>query len=55
MSQVSWVVMGDFNEILCQEEMFGKRRRERTQMERFREALVACDLHDVGMEGAKFT
>ncbi|XP_042950057.1 uncharacterized protein LOC122282168 [Carya illinoinensis] len=50
-----WLCMGDFNEILCNEEKEGAASRPFSQMERFREALYECDLVDLGYIGAKYT
>lgn len=51
----SWVVIGDFNEVIHTEEMCGKRLRDKAKMSRFKEALLDCDLHDIPLKGAEFT
>ncbi|XP_042939562.1 uncharacterized protein LOC122274604 [Carya illinoinensis] len=50
-----WLCMGDFNEILCNEEKEGATPKPFSQMERFREALYECGLIDLGFIGTKFT
>ncbi|KAF5459757.1 hypothetical protein F2P56_019677 [Juglans regia] len=47
--------MGDFNEVMFQEEYFGSNIRPFKQMEDFRLALLDCGLMDIGFEGSKFT
>ena len=47
--------MGDFNEILFQDEQFGSTTRPFKQMEDFRLALVDTGLIDIGFIGSKFT
>ncbi|XP_041003991.1 uncharacterized protein LOC121249346 [Juglans microcarpa x Juglans regia] len=47
--------MGDFNEVIFQEEYFGSNIRPFKQMEDFRLALSDCGLMDIGFEGSKFT
>lgn len=49
-----WIVAGDFNEILRQEEQRGRNERSESQMERFRECLAVCELIDMGFEGVLF-
>lgn len=49
-----WVVGGDFNEVLSNEEKTGAPRPER-QMMAFRETLDECGLRDLGFNGHKFT
>lgn len=47
--------MGDFNEILMQSEMRGKRTRDRGQIMRFKEAIWDCELKDIEMVNKEFT
>ncbi|KAG6667377.1 hypothetical protein CIPAW_01G096500 [Carya illinoinensis] len=53
--QTPWLCMGDFNEIMYQEEQFGSNTRPFKQMEEFRLALFDCGLMDIGYIGSIFT
>lgn len=46
-----WLVAGDFNEILSQDEHAGRLPRPLWQMRDFREALADADLQDLAFEG----
>jgi hypothetical protein len=50
-----WLVCGDFNEVLSQEEQAGVNPRTATQMELFRSCLEDCGLMDLGFSGPSFT
>lgn len=50
-----WLCLGDFNEILSADEKVGGAARPQQLMDNFREALVQCELCDIGFEGDKFT
>ncbi|XP_024196014.1 uncharacterized protein LOC112199199 [Rosa chinensis] len=50
-----WIVVGDFNEILCLEDKSGGPPCNIAQMNRFRQALVDCDLMDMGFVGSRYT
>ncbi|XP_059458257.1 uncharacterized protein LOC132187840 [Corylus avellana] len=52
---LAWLSMGDFNEILNDEEKIGVCRQPRWQMEAFRDAIEGCRLDDLGAVGHKFT
>lgn len=54
-SELTWLVMGDFNEILFSFEKKGSRLREERQMRDFREVLEECDLCDLGLSSSWFT
>jgi hypothetical protein len=45
------VVCRRFNEILYQHEKEGGVLRPQSQMDHFRDAIVDCDLQDLGFEG----
>jgi hypothetical protein len=47
--------IGDFNEILVQDEKEGGAMRRERQMDGFRGALEDCRLSDLGYQGYKFT
>lgn len=48
---MSWVYIGDYNEILSSSEKQGHRPRHPRFMEEFRSALHHCGLVDVGYQG----
>ncbi|KAK2665571.1 hypothetical protein Ddye_004145 [Dipteronia dyeriana] len=50
-----WVVLGDFNEIMCDSENVGGSNKNWRDMARFREAVDDSNLEDMGFVGAKFT
>lgn len=50
-----WCVIGDFNEILHQDEKQGCRSHPRNQMTTFKNALEVNGLFDIGCKGSKFT
>jgi exonuclease III len=52
---IPWVCIGDFNEILVQEEKTGVVHRKERQMGQFRDALDTCNLRDLGFIGARYT
>ena len=54
-SNILWLVMGDFNEIVDQREKLGMLDRNEVQMQRFRSALTDCSLVDLGFSGWLFT
>lgn len=50
-----WVCMGDFNKILDNSERWRRGSRPGWQIEDFRDAVVHCELHDLGFDGQPFT
>ena len=52
---MSWIVGGDFNEILHNEEKIGGNPRDLGQMEAFSEAVNYCALYDLQFSGHAFT
>ena len=54
-SQLPWLVIGDFNEIRCQAEKEGGVSRPVQQMARFNASINYCGLKEVGFKGPKFT
>ncbi|KAK6147594.1 hypothetical protein DH2020_018506 [Rehmannia glutinosa] len=50
-----WICMGDFNEVLRQNEFVGSRPRASWQISLFRDAIDSCDLSDMGFCGSRFT
>ncbi|XP_042942950.1 uncharacterized protein LOC122277139 [Carya illinoinensis] len=53
--QCPWLYLGDFNEILLQEEQFGSHARPFHQMEAFRSVVNDCGMQDLGYNGDCFT
>jgi endonuclease/exonuclease/phosphatase family metal-dependent hydrolase len=54
-SNLPWLVLGDFNEALGQEEHFSQTPRAVNQMVAFREVLTDCNLIDLGFAGVPYT
>ncbi|KAK6117876.1 hypothetical protein DH2020_048376 [Rehmannia glutinosa] len=50
---ISWLCIGDFNEILYHHEIWSI--KDSSKIEAFRDAVGYCDLDDIGFEGYKFT
>lgn len=50
-----WIVIGDFNEVVCQSEEFGGRPINRKRMELYAETMNNCNLVDLGFNGSKYT
>ncbi|XP_042944747.1 uncharacterized protein LOC122278633 [Carya illinoinensis] len=54
-SDKRWLLMGDFNEIMSNDEKSGGRSRSESQMKAFKDVIEECHLHDLGFEGNPFT
>jgi endonuclease/exonuclease/phosphatase family metal-dependent hydrolase len=54
-STLPWLILGDFNEIMFSHEKEGGNQRPSAFMQAFRDALMDCDLEDLGFQGEKFT
>ena len=52
---MSWVCIGDYNEILSSSEKHGCRPRHPRFMDEFQGALLHCGLVDIGYQGNIFT
>jgi hypothetical protein len=50
-----WFLVGDFNEALWQHEHFSVCTRPESQMSVFRDAVLLCELKDLGFSGLPFT
>ena len=50
-----WLCIGEFNEIVRQDEKLGGARRPHWQMQQFREVINECGFMDLGFEGSNFT
>ena len=55
MDAVSWLLMGDFNEILSSDERLGESAGSQRNMYEFGEVLNRCGLVDLGYRGYPFT
>jgi len=55
LSNLPWLVMGDFNEAMWAFEHFSTTCRGEQQMANFREALNVCELTDLGFTGTPYT
>ncbi|XP_024021734.1 uncharacterized protein LOC112091706 [Morus notabilis] len=55
LSNLPWVVAGDFNEILFLSKKEGGNNRYYPSMNQFRDTVESCDLVDLGFVGPKFT
>ena len=54
-ARFTWIVLGDFNEILSLDEQWGRHQRSLPQMAAFKDALLDCSLQDLGYHGPHFT
>jgi hypothetical protein len=55
LSNLPWLILGDFNEALWQEEHLSQTLRPVSQMEAFRGVLADCNLTDLGFAGIPYT
>ena len=55
MVDLPWLMVGDFNEILSNNEKEGGNIRPQRCMQQFRDCLFDCNLEDLGFIGDKFT
>jgi hypothetical protein len=55
MSDLPWCVIGDFNDLLSQEDKRGNRPHPNWLCNGFRTAVSDCDLTDIRLEGYPFT
>ena len=54
-SNLPWVCIGDFNEVLHRDEHSGVQEQSRAQIEGFREMVDICGLYDLSFVGRKWT
>ncbi|KAL9690658.1 hypothetical protein QQ045_011064 [Rhodiola kirilowii] len=54
-SNLPWIILGDFNEVLSDEEVVGVDPRKLWQMTNFRDVLEDCGLTDLGFKGFPYT
>lgn len=50
-----WLVTGDFNEVAFPNEKFGGNPPNIFKMQKYKETMDACGLHDLGFIGSKYT
>ncbi|MCI58947.1 endonuclease/exonuclease/phosphatase family protein, partial [Trifolium medium] len=55
MSALPWCIIGDFNDLLSQEDKQGRNPHPNWLCEGFRNAISDCDLIDIHLEGYPFT
>lgn len=54
-SNLPWLVIDDFNEIMCASEKKGEARRSNAQMLRFKNTVDSCGLREINFIGLKYT
>ncbi|XP_042950220.1 uncharacterized protein LOC122282326 [Carya illinoinensis] len=54
-SDIGWVLLGDFNEIMSNDENNGGRAKPDRQLKDFRDVIEECQVHDLGFIGNPFT
>jgi hypothetical protein len=54
-SDLPWFLVGDFNEAIWQHEHLLVCLRPESQMSLFRDAILLCELKDLGFSGLPFT
>jgi len=54
-SQLPWLCIGDFNEVLHREEHVGVQERSFAQIAGFCEMVDVCGFHDLGFVGREWT
>jgi hypothetical protein len=52
---IPWLVIGEFNEIMMQDEKVGTVMAREGQLQAFRDVLQDCSLSDLGFKGSLFT
>ena len=53
--KLPWLLLGDFNEVLCGEENFGGRQVNINRAMEFKDCIDACNVIDLGFAGPKYT
>jgi len=53
--KLPWLLLGDFNEVLCREETFGGRQVNINRAMEFKECIDTCNVIDLGFAAPKFT
>ena len=54
-SDLPWVCMGDYNELMFASEKEGGNAKPEGQMKQFRDEINRCNLRDLGYKGSAFT
>lgn len=55
MSDLPWCIVGDFNDLLANEERFRRVERLQWLIDGFRNTILDCNLSDVDLEDYPFT
>ena len=55
MHSMSWLMIGDFNEVLCVEDKFGGNQININRAMEFKACLDSCSFVDLGFVGPKYT
>ena len=50
-----WLLLGDFNEILCREDKYGGRQVHINRALEFKDCIDNCNMIDLGFTGPKYT
>lgn len=54
-SMLPWCIIGDFNDLMTEDEKQGKHGHQRALLNGFSEIITDCNLFDLGFTGNKFT
>ena len=55
MVSLPWVLLGDFNEMISEDEKMGGLPLNRNRISAFRNCMDKCGLMDLGFQGPQFT
>ena len=55
MVSLPWVLLGDFNEMISEDEKMGGLPLNRNRISAFRNCMDKCGLMDLGFQGPRFT
>lgn len=54
-SRIPWMIMGNFNEVLCSSEQKGGMRKSQSQIKGFQDTIDACGLGDLRFRTIEYT
>lgn len=52
---INWVLLGNFNEVMCQDENFGEKKISHARSNLYANTMNDCHLVDIGYCGPKYT